>query len=75
MKATIYTTTTCAYCPMVKKWLKMKNISYDEINIDEHPEKRQEAADISGAYTVPITVVGSTVVIGWKPLELAKAIA
>jgi glutaredoxin 3 len=35
---TIFTTTTCAYCPMVKKYLGAKGLAYDEVNLDESPE-------------------------------------
>lgn len=77
----IYTTNTCAYCAMVKKWLDSKSLPYDVINLDEQPEKRQEAYDISsGATTVPITVVtkaddSKEVIVGWNPAKLTPAIA
>ena len=30
---TIFTTKTCAYCPMVKKYLTAKGLQYDEVNL------------------------------------------
>ena len=39
---TIFTTNTCAYCKMVKQFLNTKGFSYDEINLDDQPEKQQE---------------------------------
>jgi glutaredoxin 3 len=45
---TIFTTNTCSYCAMVKKFLDMKGKSYDMVNLDEHPERNQEALDVSG---------------------------
>lgn len=44
-KITMYTTTTCASCQMVKKWLTMKNQEWEEVHLDEHPERQQEAID------------------------------
>ena len=77
---TIFTTTTCAYCPMVKKFLGTKGLTYDEVNLDEHPERQQEALAISGALTVPVTVVTKSddtreVVVGFNLSKLAPAIA
>lgn len=78
---TIYTTNTCSYCVMVKKWLDAKAFTYDVINLDEQPEKRQEAFDVSGgASTVPVTVVTkqddtTDVIIGWNLAKLAPAVA
>jgi glutaredoxin len=75
MTAKIYTTNACAYCKMVKTYLTHKGVQYTEVNIDNEPDKRKEAWNISGAYTVPITIINDKIVIGWKPGELAKAIA
>ncbi len=77
---TIFTTTTCAYCPMVKKFVNSKGLQYDEVNLDEHPERQQEALAISGALTVPVTVVTKTddsqeVIVGLNIAKLAPALA
>lgn len=73
---TVYTTTTCAYCPMVKKYLDMKHIKYDVVNLDNDPEKRQEVINKSGAMTVPVTVKGDweEFVVGWQAGKLAELI-
>lgn len=76
----MYTTTTCASCQMVKKWLTMKNQKWEEVLLDEHPERQQEAIDLSGSTTVPVTLVETAegiknVVVGFKPGQLAEAIA
>jgi glutaredoxin 3 len=55
---TIFTTNTCAYCGMVKKYLGAKGMTYEEVNLDENPERQAEALSISGAMTVPVTIVG-----------------
>lgn len=77
---TIYTTNTCAYCVMVKKWLTSKDISYDEVNLDDQPERTKEALEISGQLAVPVTVVTKTddskeVIVGYNLAKLAPAVA
>ena len=54
---TVFTTNQCAYCHMVKKYLDNKNIKYDEVNLDNQPNRRQEAISLSGGMTVPVTLV------------------
>lgn len=76
MKITIYTTNTCAYCAMVKRYFDSKKTPYEVVNLDDHPERQDEAYRLSGAFTVPITHAVSDngaqfVTIGWKPGELA----
>lgn len=77
---TIFTTNTCAYCQMVKKWLDAKGFGYDVVNLDENPERQAEALALSGALTVPVTVVtkeddSKQVVIGYNLAKLAPALA
>lgn len=77
---TIFTTNTCAYCVMVKRYLDAKQHTYDVVNLDEHPERQAEALALSGALTVPITVVtkeddSRQVVIGYNLAKLAPAVA
>lgn len=76
---TIFTTNTCAYCGMVKKWLDAKGHNYDVVNLDTNPERQAEALALSGALTVPVTVVtkqddSKEVVVGFNLSKLAPAL-
>ena len=76
---TIYTTNTCAYCSMVKKWLGSKGMGYEEVNLDEFPERQKEAYELSGQLSVPITVITKEddmqeVVVGYNLAKLAPAV-
>ena len=76
---TIFTTNTCAYCGMVKKYLQVKGVSYDEVNLDDKPERQKEAFELSGQLTVPVTVVTKVddsreVVVGYNLSRLAPAL-
>ena len=77
---TIFTTNTCAYCAMVKKYLDVKNHKYEVVNLDDHPERQAEALNLSGALTVPVTVVtrhddSKEVIVGYNLAKLAPAVA
>lgn len=77
---TIFTTNTCSYCVMVKRYLDMKGQNYDVVNLDDNPERQAEALSLSGALTVPITVVtkeddSREVVVGYNLAKLAPAVA
>ena len=77
---TIYSTTTCAYCQMVKKFFSLKGVEYNEVNLDEQPDKRDDVSKLAnGMVSVPVvtkTVDGeeSLVCVGWKPADLMKAL-
>jgi len=76
---TIFTTNTCAYCGMVKKYLSSKGFGYEEVNLDQNPERQAEAQNLSGALTVPVTVVtkeddSQEVIVGFNLGRLAPAV-
>lgn len=76
---TIYTTNTCAYCVMVKKWLQSKGHDYEEVNLDQNPDRQKEAFELSGQLAVPVTVVtkddnAKEVIVGYNLAKLAPAV-
>lgn len=77
---TIFTTNTCAYCVMVKKWLGAKGYNYEEVNIDQQPERQKDAYELSGQLAVPVTVVtkqddSKEVIVGYNLARLAPAVS
>ncbi len=77
---TIYTTNSCASCNMVKKYLGMKGVTYDEVNVEQNPERQAEAIAVSGVSTVPVIVItkdddAKEVVVGYNLAKLAPAVA
>lgn len=60
MKITIYSTTTCPYCKMLKDYLQDKNIPFTEKLVDQSDELKAEMMRESDGYLgVPFTVVQS----------------
>lgn len=58
MQITIYSTTTCPYCKMLKEYLKEKGISFSEKIVDQDDAAKDEMAAISGGFMgVPFTVI------------------
>ncbi len=75
----IYTTNTCAYCKPIKELLHQKNISFEEVNLDEQPARRQELIAISGQLAVPVTVITKDddtkdITVGFNPAKLTAAL-
>ena len=54
-KITIYSTKTCPYCNMLKNYLKSKNIQYEDVLLDENPERAVEAVHLCNSMGVPCT--------------------
>lgn len=57
MKITVYSTKTCAYCTMLKRWLDEKSIDYTTYSVDENPIAAQNMVRLSGQMSVPFSTV------------------
>lgn len=76
---TIYTSNTCAYCHATKEYFKQKKVDYNEINLDEQPEARQQLVQLSGQMAVPVIVVTKDdgtkdITVGFNVPKLASAL-
>lgn len=58
MKVTIYSTTTCPYCKMLKDYLKEKNVSFEEKLVDQDDAAKEEMVAVSAGFMgVPFILV------------------
>jgi glutaredoxin 3 len=58
MQITVYSTTTCPYCQMLKKFLNEKKIAFTEKMIDTDEAAREEMASLSGGFLgAPFSVI------------------
>lgn len=64
----IYTTAWCPFCIRAKMLLDRKDVSYEEINVDQVQGGRQEMMQRSARRTVPQIFIGDTHVGGCDDL-------
>lgn len=74
-KVKIFTTTTCPYCHAEKDYLKSKNVEYEEVVLDQHPEAVKTAVDTCGNMGVPCTHItkddgGEVIILGFNKTKL-----
>ena len=65
----VYTMTTCPYCVAAKKLLKKKGVDFEEINLDQQPERWTECEEKSGRQTVPQIFFGDRHIGGCDDLQ------
>jgi thioredoxin reductase (NADPH) len=56
----MYTRTYCPYCRQAKELLRSKEVVWDEVDLDEHPERLIEMVERGGRHTVPQIWIGDT---------------
>jgi glutaredoxin 3 len=65
----VYSTTRCPYCTAAKNLLLKKGVSFEEVNLDEHPERWEECERLSGRKTVPQIFFGDRHIGGCEDLQ------
>ncbi len=73
-KVTVYSTSTCPYCTMVKDYLKDKKIEYVEKNVAEDNDAAQEMVKLTQQMGVPVTVIENEFVIGCNTAKIDELI-
>jgi len=68
----MYTTTTCPYCKMAKKFFDDNGIKYQEFNIVEDKAAREEMKSKHNSLTVPTICFDGEVMIGFNEAELRE---
>lgn len=57
MKITVYSTATCPYCVMLKRWLNEKKVEYTDYMVDRNPYAAQVMVQQSGQRSVPFSTI------------------
>jgi glutaredoxin 3 len=68
MTIDIYTKVTCFYCMRAKALFEQKQVSFNEIKIDNNNDLRNEMIERSGGVTVPQIFIGDEYVGGCDEL-------
>ena len=66
----MYSKSWCPYCRMAKRLLAAKGHQWNEVDIEDEPERRGEMVERSGRTTVPQIWIGERHVGGFE--ELAR---
>ncbi|WP_144463499.1 glutaredoxin family protein [Siminovitchia fortis] len=74
MAVTVYTTTRCPYCVMLKNFLEEKEIVFNEVNVERDPEKMKKLIQTTGQMGVPQTEINGQWIIGFDPQSIMEAL-
>lgn len=66
----IYTLPACPFCVQAKEHLRSKGFEYNEKDVGEDHEAREEMIDLSGQQGVPVISINDEVVVGYNQTML-----
>lgn len=71
----VYSTEWCPWCVKVKKYLDQKGFEYEEVNVADNKEDREEVFNISNQRSVPVIDINGTVIVGFDREAIDNALA
>ena len=71
-KVKIYSTSVCPWCAKTKAFLKEHSIPFEDVNVGEDAEARNEMMEKSGQLGVPVIDIDGDIVIGFDKHRLAE---
>jgi len=73
-KVKIYSTPSCPYCIMAKEFFKENNIDFEDFNVAENQEAREEMIEKSGQMGVPVIIIDNEVIVGFDKEKIEDLI-
>jgi len=71
-KVKVYSTTVCPWCAKTKEFLKEHNIQFEDVNVAEDDEARNEMMEKSGQLGVPVIDIEGKIVVGFDKHKIAE---
>lgn len=75
MSVIVYSTNTCPYCDMAKKYLAQKGVAYKDINVGIDAAAAQEMVRKSGQMGVPVIDFNGNIIVGFNRPVIDKLIS
>ena len=66
----VYSTPTCPYCMMAKKYLDDNNVQFENIDVSTNQAAAQEMIKKSGQMGVPVIDIDGNIIIGFDKSKI-----
>ncbi len=74
-KVRVFSTPSCSYCVVLKRYLDEKGIKYEEVDVSKDDQKLKEMVEISGQMGVPVTEIDEKeVIIGFNKKQINECL-
>ena len=75
LKVTVYSTPSCPYCVMAKRFLNERGIKYEDVDVSADQERALEMLTKSGQMGVPVLDIGGQLIVGFNRPAIEDALA
>ncbi|MEM3400225.1 MAG: glutaredoxin domain-containing protein [Candidatus Micrarchaeia archaeon] len=73
-RVVVYSTPTCPYCIMVKKYLAALDVPFEDVDVSKDDNKAQEMIEKSGQIGVPVIDINGKIIVGFNKDAIDRAL-
>lgn len=74
VKIKVYSTSICPWCHKVKDFLKKNKVKFENKDVAENEEARNEMIEKSGQMGVPVIDIDGEIIVGYDIEKIKKAL-
>ncbi len=74
MSVVVYSTPSCPYCTLAKKYLNEKSVPYEDYDVSRDQVRAEEMIQKSGQMGVPVLDVNGRIIVGFSPAAIESAL-
>lgn len=71
-RVVLFTTPTCSFCNMTKKYFREKGIKYREVDVSRDAAAARDMVRRSGQMGVPVVDIGGKIIVGFDKPKIEK---
>lgn len=75
MAVKVYSTPTCPWCTIAKKYLASKNIPYEDMDVSRDREAAMEMVRKSGQRGVPVLEINGNIIVGFDQKTIDRLLS
>lgn len=72
MNIRVYSTPTCPWCTVAKKYLSSKNIEFQDVDVSTNRDAAMEMVKKSGQRGVPVIEIENNIIVGFDQNQIDK---
>ena len=74
MAITIYTTPSCSYCTIAKKYFRENRVPFTEYDVSRDRRRADEMVRKSGQMGVPVIDINGKIIVGFNKPEIERSL-
>lgn len=75
MTVKVYSTPTCPWCTVAKKYLSSKNVAYEDLDVSRDRDAAMDMIRKSGQRGVPVLDINGSIIVGFDQQAIDRLLS